>query len=295
MSTLVTNVPPTKVWVSKNALRDYTDQLGEWTLGFLVSVKSIPGRALYWEVYLPEYGAMYDKLTIDALRAWGKEKPKAGSENELPIEDLQFWNCFDFGIVCIEKNLLHNMEWTVKTRSGKELKGKYLFTLDNYHPPSLGADLNFSEVPDEHKSHNVLELEESGHIVAFPNNRCRITDPSLSYNTLKAPDFKVATRYVDVEYAPAWGRLGEQDDYHWETPQEKDAFEHCQQAQDICERDTEFVKEEWMKDLKAGKDNGIYHNVFASKPKPIMDRHWDNREPPRTMKEVQENPYWEGA
>ena len=270
-----------KVWVSKHALRDYEDQKGEWTLGFLCTVKSIPGRALYWEVYLPEYGALYDKLTVDALRTWEKEKPRPGSEDEFCIEELEFWNAFDQGIVCIEKNLLGTMQVQAKLRSGKEVTGKYLFTLDNYHPHRDEPDLYFAEFPDEHKSFNVVELEESGHIVLLPNNRCRFTDPSLSYDSLKTPDFKVATRYVDVEYMPGWGRLGECDDWAWETPAEKDAFDHLEAMQDICDRDQEFVPD----NERIGKDLGIHANW--------NHRFWDNREPPRTMKEKQENPEWE--
>ena len=49
-----------------------------------------------------------------------------------------------------------------------------------------------------------------------------MVDPSLSYAELKVPDFKVATRFVDVEYAPNWGRLGECDDYFWTTPEERE-------------------------------------------------------------------------
>ena len=45
-------------------------------------------------------------------------------------------------------------------------------------------------------------------------------DPSLTNHDLKTPDFKVSTRYFDVEHAPKWGRLGEQDDYFWKTPNE---------------------------------------------------------------------------
>jgi len=30
-------------------------------------VKSIPGRTFYFETYLPEYAAMYDKLPISAF------------------------------------------------------------------------------------------------------------------------------------------------------------------------------------------------------------------------------------
>ena len=296
MSTLVTNVPPLKVWVSKNALRDYEDQMGEWTLGFLCTVKSIPGRALYWEVYLPEYGALYDKLTVDALRTWEKEKPRAGSENEFCIEELEFWNAFDQGIVCIEKNLLGTMQVQAKLRSGKEVTGKYLFTLDNYHPHRDEPDYYFAEFPDEHKSFNVVELEESGHIVLLPNNRCRFTDPSLSYDSLKTPDFKVATRYVDVEYMPGWGRLGECDDWAWETPAEKDAFRHVEQCQvdkDICERDEEFVPDKVKKfgpDYEKGRDFGLHANwnpISYPLGQPKDD------DPPRTGKEKQENPDWE--
>ena len=230
MSTLVCNIPPVKVWVHKHCLRDYKDQHGEWTIGYWVTVKSIPGRALYFETYLPEYGAMYDKLTIDAFRSFDPDNlaedgnGPARVSYDMEIEELQFWNAFDYGIVCVEKNLVSNMEVTARTRGNKEVKGKILFTLDNYHPHRDEPDLYFAEVPDEHKSHNIVEME-NGYIGAYPNNRCRMTDPSLSYNDLKQPDFKVATRYVDVEYCPDWGRLGECDDYFWETPQESEAVE----------------------------------------------------------------------
>ena len=40
---------------------------GEFVKGVWVSVKSIPGRAFYFETYLPEYAAMYDKLPISAF------------------------------------------------------------------------------------------------------------------------------------------------------------------------------------------------------------------------------------
>ncbi len=232
MSTLLCNVPPIKVWVHKHALRDYTDQYDEWTLGYWVTAKSIPGRALYFETYLTEYGACYDKLTIDAFRSFDPDHPDkpVAADEIMPIEDLQFWNGFDYGITVIEKNLLSNMEMEVRPRNGKSYKGKYLFTLDNYHAHRNEPDLYFSEMPDEHKSHNIVELE-NGYIGAYPNNRCRMTDPSLSYAKLKTPDFKVATRYVDVEYAPNWGRLGEQSEYFWETPEEKDAFDHVESVQ----------------------------------------------------------------
>lgn len=69
MSTLVTNLPALHVWVRKEYLRDMRDGYGEFVKGVWVSAKSIPGRALYFETYLPEYGAMFDKLPISAFVA----------------------------------------------------------------------------------------------------------------------------------------------------------------------------------------------------------------------------------
>lgn len=273
MSTLIANLPPTKVWVHKHALRDYKDQYDEWTLGYWVSVKSIPGRAFYFETYLPEYGAMFDKLTIDAFRSWDPDSPDRPLIDgfPMPIEDLQFWNAFDQGVTVVEKNLISNMTFEVRPRSGQVITGKYLFTIDNYHPHRDEPDYYFSEVPDEHKSHNIVELD-NGQIGAYPNNRCRMTDPSLSYMELKEPDFKVATRYVDVEHVPNWGRLGEQDDYFWETPEEKDAFEH------IAEQSKR-------------RPLGLISNMKIKNDICSRDEEWDDREVPRTGKEAQENPW----
>ena len=113
------------------------------------------------------------------------------------------------------------MRFEVLTRSQGVMQGTYLFTVDNYHPHRNEPDFYFSEFPDEHKSHNIVALD-NGQIGAYPNNRCRMVDPSLTNHDLKTPDFKVSTRYFDVESSPKWGRLGECDDYFWKTPNEKE-------------------------------------------------------------------------
>ena len=222
MTTLVANVPPIKVWVRKEYLYDLQKGHGEYTPGYWVTCKSLTGRALYFETYLTHHACIYDKLPISAFLAWDSDHPDApqAPSPDLELPDLQFWNGFDTGLTVIEKNLIYNMEMEVHVRSGKRLKGEYLFTIDNYHPHRNEPDFYFSEVPDEHKSHNIIALE-NGQIGAYPNNRCRMTDPSLTPENLLTPDFKVSTRYYDVEHCPKWGRLGDQDDYFWETPTEK--------------------------------------------------------------------------
>ena len=63
--------------------------------GVWVSCKSIPGRAFYFETYLPEYAAMYDKLPISAFVS-APETPSP----DMNLPNLQFWNCMDYGVVC---------------------------------------------------------------------------------------------------------------------------------------------------------------------------------------------------
>ena len=67
MAYLVANLPPVKVFVKKQYLYDLTKGKGEFVEGVWISCKSIQGRALYFETYLPEYGALYDKLPISAF------------------------------------------------------------------------------------------------------------------------------------------------------------------------------------------------------------------------------------
>ena len=265
MTTLVANLPPTKVWVRREYLRDLRDGHGEYTLGYWVTCKSLTGRALYFETYLTEYGALYDKLPISAFLSWDPDHPHEpeAPTPDLPLTDLQFWNGFDTGLTVVEKNLIFNMDFEVMTRSNGIMKGTYLFTIDNYHAHRNEPDFYFAESPDEHKSHNIIELE-NGQICAYPNNRCRMTDPSLSNHNLKTPDFKVSTRYFNVEHVPKWGRLGEVDDYFWKTPNEVEPKEIELDMEGIDPEvynavvaEAELEDEASMDDYKDFKDIGL--------------------------------------
>ena len=221
--TLLVNAPPLKVWVRREYLRDLRDSHGEYALGYVVSIKSLPGRCFWWEVFLPEYAAMFDKLPVSALLMWNSDSPKEPKlpEPDLPLEELQFWNCFSYDITIIEKNLVHTMGWELRTKTHGMIQGEYLFTIDSYTGDQQRADITFAETPDEHKSFNVVALP-NGQIAMYPNNRCRLIDPSLSPEDIKQPDFLVSTREFQVEYPQAkWGRLGESEEYYWETKTEQ--------------------------------------------------------------------------
>ena len=216
MSSLITNLPARKVWVRKEYLRDFKDGFGEFVEGVWVSAKSIPGRAFYFETYLPEYAAMFDKLPISAFVS----EPKT-PEPDLDLPNLQFWNCMDYGITNICKQFVGSMDWEVRTRHFGTLRGQYECTLDNYHSDPDVIDYSTSEVPEEHKSFNLIELD-NGQFALYPNNRCRIYDNSLTPETPKIPDFKVSTEFFQVENGVDWGRLGHTDEYFWETETERD-------------------------------------------------------------------------
>jgi hypothetical protein len=269
MTTLVANVPPTKVWVRKEYLYDLQKGHGEYTPGYWVTCKSLTGRALYFETYLTEYGALYDKLPISAFLSWDPDhpdKPQAPTP-DLPLTDLQYWNGFDHGLTVVEKNLIFNMRFEVLTREHGVMQGTYLFTIDNYHPHRNEPDFYFSEFPDEHKSHNIVALD-NGQIGAYPNNRCRMVDPSLTYHNLKTPDFKVSTRYFDVECAPKWGRLGESDEYFWKTPNEKEKETS----------DQEVAKQVSAEDASGSVLEGIHRDDLAS-----LIGHWKEFAPDQRL------------
>jgi len=210
MSALLANLPNTKVYVRKEYLMDHKSGHGEFVEGHWVTVKSMPGRAFYFETYLPEYAALYDKLPISAFVSEPK-KP----DPDLPLQDLQFWNAMDYGVTAIYKQFIGSMDFEILTRSHKVMHGSYLFTLDNYHESADEIDYSTSEIPEEHKSFNILELD-NGQYAAYPNNRMRVYDNSLTPKQPKIPDFKVSTQFYQVENGYSY-RLGDTDEYYWKS------------------------------------------------------------------------------
>ena len=210
MSALLANLPNTKVYVRKEYLMDFKVGHGEFVEGHWVTVKSMPGRAFYFETYLPEYAALYDKLPISAFVS-EPNKP----DPDLPLQDLQFWNAMDYGVTAIYKQFIGSMDFEILTRSHKVMHGTYLFTLDNYHESADEIDYSTSEIPEEHKSFNILELD-NGQYAAYPNNRMRVYDNSLTPKQPKNPDFKVSTQFYQVENGYSY-RLGDTDEYYWKS------------------------------------------------------------------------------
>ena len=212
MSFLVHNLPPVSVFVRKEYLYDLQQGEGEFTPGIWISVKSIEGKALYFETLLTEYGALYDKLPISAF-VW-----KTDHGELLPLDHLQIWDCFDYDITVIRKPLLGSCSFFGKDK--KMHKGDYIFTIDTAHRDRSSLNQNFSEHDPEHKSFNVIKLE-NGQFAAQPNNRVVWTDQSLIPSEVKTPDFNVCTQNYTVENTPKWS-VGHTDKWSYKTKEESD-------------------------------------------------------------------------
>tara|TARA_B100000424_G_scaffold267973_1_gene261846 strand:- start:720 stop:1373 length:654 start_codon:yes stop_codon:yes gene_type:complete len=213
MSFLVHPLPPIPVYVKKEYLYDLEKGHGELTPGIWISVKSVKYKALYLETLLTDYGALFDKLPISAF-VWTKNYDK---DNQLPLDILQLWDCFDYDITVLQKPLLSRCEFFGKDK--KMHPGEYKFTIDNAHRDTSIIDTNFSEHDPEHKSFNVIKLD-NGQFAAQPNNRIVWRDSSLTPENLLQPDFKVCTQNYCVETEPKWS-VGHTDEWQYKSKEEE--------------------------------------------------------------------------
>lgn len=196
-------LPPVKVLVRPEFLYDFDERPRDLVQGIWVSVKAIRGEAFRFETYLPEYGALYDKLPISAFL-----HTNAGENVEmLDLDELQIWDALAYHVEVVEKPFLKGLRAEFFAKNKRTYRGEYMFTLDTCNPDPRIPDFTFSETADEHKSYNLLKLD-NGQFALQPNNRCRFYDPAFNPQEMKFPDFKVATRKYRVEQHAKW-RLGD--------------------------------------------------------------------------------------
>lgn len=204
---LVHPLPPHKVWVRKEYLRDHKDGHGELLEGYWVSVKSVPGKVLYFETFLPEIGALFDKLPISAFQ-WHNKKIK----EPFGLKKLCKFDCFDYDITVIEKPLLGACKF--RDNDGNWFYCDYVFTVDTCAASSK-LDMFFSETDAEHKSMNVLAME-NGQFAIQPNNKIIWTDKSLSPNEREEFTINVCTQNYSVDTDIVQGEnLGDENKWNY--------------------------------------------------------------------------------
>ena len=210
MSYLVANLPPIECYIRKEYLYDFQKGFGEYEPCYWVSVKSIKGKALYIESLLTNYGALYDKLPISAY-VWKTDIKK---DELLPLDFLEIWDAFSYNISIIEKSTLSKLDVMVYMKDKEFYKGEYMFTIDSAHSEPNELNVSLSETPNEHKSFNVIKLD-NGQFCAQPNNRILFHDQSLTPRGLKIPDFKVSTKEFICEQGHKWS-AGDDDSFFYE-------------------------------------------------------------------------------
>jgi hypothetical protein len=210
MAFLTANIPPIHCYIRKEFLYDFQKGHGEYEPCIWVTAKSIRGQAFRIESYLPNYGALYDKLPIHAFVSRTDNLP----QTLLPLDTLQIWDCFDYDFTVIQKSFLSNLSCSFYAKDKQMHKGRYLFTIDHGHPNTNLIDTGYSECPEDHKSFNFLELD-NGQYAAQPNNRCLFYDAASNPKAMKFPDFKVCTKYYICELNPKWS-LGDTDTVTYE-------------------------------------------------------------------------------
>ena len=218
MAFLVANLPHQEVFVKKEYLYDHKKGHGEFEPGVWCSAKSIQGSALYFETYLYETGALYDKLPISAF-TWKKEI----TEN-IPLNELELWDAFSYDISVIEKQLLQGCMCKYLSPNKQLYKGWYMFTIDSCNSTNKELNVGYSETPNQHKSFNILKLE-NGHFAAQPNNRVIFYDKSLSPSELTKPDYKTSTKDFSVDSQAKW-TAGDSDKFAYELDTWKDEIKY---------------------------------------------------------------------
>lgn len=199
MSFLVANIPPVHCFVRKEFLYDFNKGHGEFVPCIWVTVKSIRGQAFRIEAYLPEYGALYDKLPLHAFVS----RTDVDEKDYLPLDHLQIWDCFSYNVAVIKKSFLSNLSVKFYAKNKEWYQGNYMFTVDNAAPDTNIIDTTYSEWPEDHKSFNFIELD-NGQYAAQPNNRTIFLDAASNPKEMKFPDFNVCTKTYKVEQNPKW-------------------------------------------------------------------------------------------
>lgn len=211
MAYLLVNIPPIEVFIRKEFLYDFQKNddgtfcgQGEFESAHWITAKSIPNQALYFESFIHDYGALYDKLPLHAF-VW---KTNIDESLQYPLDWLQLWDCFSYNIISIRKERLRNARCKVILKDKTMISGYYLFTIDSCSSDPNEINVSWSETPNEHKSFNIIKLD-NGQFAAQPNNRILWMHQSQTPSTdLKKPYFKFSTKSWICENQDKWTAHG---------------------------------------------------------------------------------------
>jgi len=163
---LCADFPTTRVWVRNEFLFNHERGRGKFTEAHVFAVRSIPARALSFDVML-RTGAHFRGIPLNAIV---HEVPP---DRLLPLEDLCLWDCFSPNIVVIQFAYLLNHRAIAMLRTREKVCGDYMATIEWL--PTNGVDTTFCFDPEQSKCAHILKLD-TGQFAALPTNRILFTD-----------------------------------------------------------------------------------------------------------------------
>lgn len=179
------NIPRVYCFLRTEFLYDDESHHGELLKVCVFAAASVPGRALGFHV-LTENGAVIWRLPIHAFC----HKPDAP---KMPLDWLQFWDCFSDEISCTKFERLADARVRVQLRDRSWEGGQYLFTLD-WH----GNEDAEQAGDGGHKCAHILALD-NGNFAAQPNNRLQWFCPAFVTPFETKPDYLTNTGVWKVE------------------------------------------------------------------------------------------------
>ena len=106
-------------------------------------------------------------ISYQLVRLFGKKILK----KMYHLQASQLWDCFSYDITIVEKQMVSSgNQCKYLSPNKKWYHGWYMFTIDNVNATNLERNVTYSETPSQHKSFNILKLD-NGIFASQPNNR----------------------------------------------------------------------------------------------------------------------------
>jgi hypothetical protein len=176
------SIPLMKVKVRKQYLYNLEKGFGEYDDAMVFGVTCAQGRAPVFHAMMPN-GAIYYRMPLMAFCTDEKA-------SELTSAQTYFWDSFSYYFTVHRYAYLRDMDCNVWIKDDVWRPGSYKFTID-WVEPDGDIPLMDCEIPDEHKCHHIIELED-GNFVAYPNNRILWKEASFVVRD-EIPDYKTNT------------------------------------------------------------------------------------------------------
>lgn len=195
MPQLNANIPYQEAYVRNSFLfSDWENK--ELTKCYIFGCKAVLNKPLMFHCQL-DNGVVWFSLPIHAfVHKENYEKP-CENEKEL-LSLLQYWNMQSSDIAVTTFSYLKDYTIEAFNRRKKWMKGKYLFTIDDYYSDNNSLPLGYSDDPDK-KCFHFLKLD-NGFFAVYPNNYLRFHNLNFCDVYKMPPKYKRNSWEWDAEY-----------------------------------------------------------------------------------------------